>query len=74
MSTDHTEQWLSDGKCSICRRKNYCKKPCKACNKRKNYEMTNLMAQAVMNTYARLATNQKRQNNESPDIGESEEI
>lgn len=46
MSTDHTEQWLSDGKCSICRRK--------------NYEMANLMAQAVMNTYARLATNQKR--------------
>ena len=23
------EQWLEDGKCSECRRANYCKKPCK---------------------------------------------
>lgn len=24
------EQWKSDGKCSICRRKSYCRKPCSA--------------------------------------------
>lgn len=23
------EQWLSDGNCEICRRENYCSKPCK---------------------------------------------
>ena len=25
-----SEQWLSDGICNECRRKNYCHKPCKA--------------------------------------------
>lgn len=47
---DNTEQWLSDGKCSICRRKNYCSKPCRACNDRKNDEMRRLVAQTVMNS------------------------
>lgn len=26
----NNEQWLSSGKCSLCRRKNYCSKPCTA--------------------------------------------
>ena len=26
---DKTEQWLSDGDCSLCRRKDYCKRLCK---------------------------------------------
>lgn len=28
MNVDKSEQWNLDGKCSICRRKNYCSKPC----------------------------------------------
>ena len=28
--TDRGEQWKSGGQCSICRRKSYCKKQCKA--------------------------------------------
>lgn len=28
--TDRNEQWKSGGQCSICKRKNYCKKQCKA--------------------------------------------
>lgn len=34
-----TEQWLLNGKCHICRRKEYCSKPCKACKNRREYEM-----------------------------------
>lgn len=45
---NNTEQWLADGKCSICRRKNYCSKPCRACNERKDDEMRHLVARAVM--------------------------
>lgn len=26
----NSEQWKLDGKCSLCRRKTYCSKPCKA--------------------------------------------
>lgn len=29
MKPDKNEQWLLNGKCSICRRKNYCKTQCK---------------------------------------------
>ena len=36
---DKTEQWLLNGKCSICRRKEYCSNPCKACKSRWQYEM-----------------------------------
>ena len=30
MTNDYNEQWKSGGKCSICRRKSYCKKVCSA--------------------------------------------
>lgn len=30
----NNEQWKSDGDCSLCRRKSYCKKECSAHNKR----------------------------------------
>ena len=33
---NNTEQWLAEGKCSICRRKGYCNKPCRACKNRRN--------------------------------------
>lgn len=35
---DKSEQWLLDGKCSMCRRKEYCSKPCKACKDRWEFE------------------------------------
>lgn len=27
---NNADRWLSDGNCELCRRKNYCSKPCKA--------------------------------------------
>ena len=30
MKIDNSEQWRLKGQCSICRKKNYCKKQCKA--------------------------------------------
>lgn len=44
-----SEQWLSDGKCNICRREKYCKKPCKACNNRRD----NIVRSAVTQAFAR---------------------
>lgn len=28
------EQWRENGKCDICRRKDYCTNPCKACQEK----------------------------------------
>ena len=44
---DKNEQWLLDGKCHICRRKEYCSKPCKACKDRRAYEMRCAVARAM---------------------------
>lgn len=44
---DKNEQWLLEGKCHICRRRNYCSKPCKACKDRREYEMRCSVAQAM---------------------------
>lgn len=41
------EQWKEDGKCNICRKQNYCGKPCKAAQDRKAYEMSCLISQAM---------------------------
>ena len=35
---NENEQWLSDGKCSLCRRQKYCKKQCSA-NKKQVYNL-----------------------------------
>ena len=45
--TDKSEQWKLDGKCHICRRKEYCSKPCKACKSRREYEMRCYVSQAI---------------------------
>lgn len=34
MENINNEQWLSDGECNECRRKNYCKTECRANKKR----------------------------------------
>lgn len=30
---DNNEQWKLNGDCRLCRRKNYCNKPCTACKR-----------------------------------------
>lgn len=34
LKTLNTDQWLLEGKCGDCRRKNYCKKPCTRAKRR----------------------------------------
>lgn len=45
--TEKSEQWLLDGKCNICRRKEYCSKPCRACKNRSQYEMRCAVSRAM---------------------------
>lgn len=45
-----SEQWLSNGECEMCRRKEYCSKPCKACRNRQEYELRCHVAQAMFRT------------------------
>ena len=45
--SDKSEQWLLDGNCNICRRKEYCSKPCKACKDRMTYEMRCAVSRAM---------------------------
>lgn len=33
MEENRTNQWELEGDCSICRRKNYCSKPCTRCKR-----------------------------------------
>ena len=46
--TDKSEQWLLDGKCTMCRKKEYCSKPCKACKNRKEYEKRCAIGRAMV--------------------------
>lgn len=50
---DESEQWLLDGRCSICRRKKYCSKPCKACKNRREYELRYAVAEIMIGTLLR---------------------
>lgn len=45
---DESEQWKLDGRCRVCRRKEYCSKPCKACKDRREYEMRSAIARAMV--------------------------
>lgn len=47
MSKDRSEQWLLSGDCSICRRKNYCSKPCTRCKREAQAEIKRLVADCV---------------------------
>lgn len=42
-----SEQWLSNGECEMCRRKEYCSK---ACRNRQEYELRCHVAQAMFRT------------------------
>ena len=44
---DKSEQWLLNGDCRICRRKNYCSKPCTRCKRETQAELKRLVANAM---------------------------
>ena len=44
---DKSEQWLLNGDCRICRRKNYCSKPCTRCKRETRAEIKRLVANAI---------------------------
>lgn len=57
------EQWKSEGNCSRCRRKPYCKKACTACKKSFRRDIANAFAQTeagraltVINAHAAYAS------------------
>ena len=39
MSVNNSEQWLTDGLCTLCRKYNYCSKKCSARIRRENLEI-----------------------------------
>lgn len=43
----NNEQWNDKGKCNICRKQNYCSKPCRAYKERKKYEFKCLVARKM---------------------------
>lgn len=48
MSTvPETDQWLRRGDCSVCRKRNYCSKPCKARSQYERARFTCIMAEAM---------------------------
>lgn len=47
---EKTDQWLLEGKCTMCRRAEYCSKPCRACNSRKEYELRCAVSRALAKT------------------------
>lgn len=42
------EQWKENGKCSICRRKDYCTNLCRACQEKTDCELRNAVAKAIL--------------------------
>lgn len=47
MEKDNSNQWELEGKCSLCRRKNYCSKPCTRNTRAKNAFMTAVVTSAL---------------------------
>lgn len=45
---ESTEQWETNGKCNVCRRRNYCSKPCTAYKRRQEYELRCAVARAFV--------------------------
>lgn len=46
------EQWKENGKCNICRRKNYCNNRCKAAKRRQEYELSCMVSRAMFRAMA----------------------
>lgn len=51
MKPEKNEQWLLDGKCSICRRKNYCNTQCTKSKHRQNALIHGAVFNAMMNVF-----------------------
>lgn len=50
---DISEQWNDIGDCSVCRRKNYCSKPCKRGQMRQQRDIAGAVAGAIIKAWAR---------------------
>lgn len=46
--SESTEQWETNGKCNVCRRRDYCSKPCKAYERRREHELRCIVARALL--------------------------
>ena len=44
---EQNEQWKLQGNCQMCRRKNYCSKPCTANTRRSQAELNSMIYQAM---------------------------
>lgn len=53
------EQWKSDGKCDICRRKEYCGKKCKAYERSIRITASDVLCSYVRYLQNRISRNQK---------------
>ena len=49
---NNSEQWKLEGNCDICRRSNYCSKPCTVAKKKSNKELYNHVASAMFASLA----------------------
>ncbi len=43
-----TDQWLLSGNCEVCRRRNYCNKPCTKGKRRREIEVRMMVAEAMV--------------------------
>lgn len=51
---NENEQWQLEGKCDLCRRKNYCKKDCTKKKKRIEKEINSIIMDKLFAKYRRL--------------------
>lgn len=57
---DINEQWLRNGDCSLCRRRNYCKKPCKAHKTRSDQLLRSVVFEAMADTITGNSSNRMK--------------
>ncbi len=48
---DKNEQWLRGGNCDLCRRKNYCSKPCKAAKGRQQSIIASAVGRVLLDAF-----------------------
>lgn len=51
MKPEKNEQWLLDGKCSVCRRKNYCSTKCTKSKRRHDALIHRAVFDTMMNVF-----------------------
>lgn len=50
---DKTEQWLHEGDCDICRRRNYCNKTCKPARQMEQVRMSRLVSSVALSAISK---------------------